>query len=185
MMEKKFGILIGRFQPFHLGHGAIVEEIVADGLIPIIIIGSADKQGTAKNPLSSIDRAEIIRHFGLHPLFSFDNDNWNEWWNDIWDELDLQGVNLDECIFYINEKPQDKTCNYIIRSKNYVDAHYTDFLKDIGVDTKYVTYPKLLGIAISATDIRADLEGCKHFLHGSTYRYIKENNISLKGDANG
>lgn len=188
MADKKYGVLLGRFQPFHLGHGAIVDEIIADGLEPVIIIGSADKRGTEKNPLGWGVREDIIAPFliracsagGNYSLIPIiDDDNWNEWWGSIWDELDLEGISLDECVFYINEKEQDRIPEYTIRSKTYVNAHYTDFYKDIGIDTKQVTYPELRGINISATDIRKDLESHKHFLHGSTYRYIKDNNLSL------
>ncbi len=42
---------------------------------------------------------------------------------------------------------------------------------------KEATYPQALNINISATDIRADLEGNKHFLDGRIYKLLKESQI--------
>ena len=53
-------ILVGRFQPFHLGHREVVEKY-RDSYELVICIGSADKEGGEDNPLSFEDRKEIIQ----------------------------------------------------------------------------------------------------------------------------
>jgi nicotinamide-nucleotide adenylyltransferase len=56
------GVLIGRFQPFHRGHLAVVQEIRStrpeDELI--LGIGSAQESYSWKNPFTSGERAEMI-----------------------------------------------------------------------------------------------------------------------------
>ena len=56
----KRAILVGRFQPFHLGHREVVEKY-RDSYELVIGIGSAGKEGEEENPLSFEDRKEIIR----------------------------------------------------------------------------------------------------------------------------
>ena len=55
-----YGVFLGRFQPFHIAHEAVVHEIMIDGLEPLILIGSPDKVD-AKNPLTLVQRFAIIR----------------------------------------------------------------------------------------------------------------------------
>lgn len=56
-------IYIGRFQPFHKGHKAIV-DLTVKMMKPedtfMIIIGSADQQETERNPLSASQRQEML-----------------------------------------------------------------------------------------------------------------------------
>lgn len=56
----QYGIIIGRFQPLHLGHQTIINEIINDGLQPIVLIGSSNKKDV-KNPLSYVQRARLIQ----------------------------------------------------------------------------------------------------------------------------
>lgn len=53
-------ILVGRFQPFHLGHRKVVENYIGQYEL-VIGIGSADEEGSEENPLSFEDRKIIIR----------------------------------------------------------------------------------------------------------------------------
>lgn len=53
-------ILLGRFQPFHLGHREVVEKY-RDRYELVIGIGSANEEGSEKNPLSFEDRKSIIQ----------------------------------------------------------------------------------------------------------------------------
>lgn len=54
-------IFLGRFQPFHIGHMSIVDEILRNYDRLILIIGSAEKSGTEENPWTLEEREEIIR----------------------------------------------------------------------------------------------------------------------------
>lgn len=56
-------VYIGRFQPFHKGHKAIVDltvKMMKPGDTFTIIIGSADQQETWRNPLSAAQRKEML-----------------------------------------------------------------------------------------------------------------------------
>lgn len=52
-------VLIGRFQPFHEGHKAVVDNYI-DEYELVIAVGSAEQEGTEENPLSFEDRKAII-----------------------------------------------------------------------------------------------------------------------------
>ncbi len=56
------GLLVGRFQPFHLGHLAIVSEIrAAHPTEPLLLgIGSAQISYTPENPFTASERMEMI-----------------------------------------------------------------------------------------------------------------------------
>lgn len=59
-MEQKYGLYLGRFQPFHDGHGSIVRQawLHCDKLI--IGVGSAQEKRTKRNPFSYDERAALI-----------------------------------------------------------------------------------------------------------------------------
>lgn len=54
------GIYIGRFQPFHNGHLRVVRQALSFSDFLVVLIGSAQEQGTVKNPWSWGDRASMI-----------------------------------------------------------------------------------------------------------------------------
>jgi nicotinamide-nucleotide adenylyltransferase len=54
------GFYIGRFQPFHDGHGTMVEHI-AEAVDEIVVgIGSADDSHTARNPFTAGERVMMV-----------------------------------------------------------------------------------------------------------------------------
>ncbi len=55
------GVIIGRFQPFHRGHIALVKEIVRRQGKIIIIIGSKQYSRVAENPFTSEERIRMVR----------------------------------------------------------------------------------------------------------------------------
>lgn len=54
------GLLIGRFQPFHLGHLAAVKFALTQVDNLAIGIGSSDRFGEKRNPFSAEERKEMI-----------------------------------------------------------------------------------------------------------------------------
>lgn len=54
-------VVIGRFQPFHLGHLALVEHALSLAPQALLIVGSAGGPRQAKNPFSSAERVEAIQ----------------------------------------------------------------------------------------------------------------------------
>lgn len=53
-------LIIGRFQPFHLGHLRLIEEAGKEADRIIIGIGSSQYAGTPENPFTSTERREMI-----------------------------------------------------------------------------------------------------------------------------
>lgn len=57
----KRGLLIGRFQPPHIGHLSAIKNILRECDELIIVIGSAQYSYTLKNPFTAGERVEMIR----------------------------------------------------------------------------------------------------------------------------
>lgn len=58
--EYDFIVLIGRFQPFHAGHLALVEQALKRASRVIILVGSAKEPRTLRNPWTFNERAKMI-----------------------------------------------------------------------------------------------------------------------------
>jgi len=54
------GFYIGRFQPYHLGHQRVVEEIAAEVDELVLGIGSADQSHSVRNPFTGGERIMMI-----------------------------------------------------------------------------------------------------------------------------
>ncbi len=57
----EFGVVIGRFQPFHNAHLTLVRLALTKVQKLIIVLGSASQAATIKNPWSTQSRIEMIR----------------------------------------------------------------------------------------------------------------------------
>lgn len=83
----KYGLFIGRVQPFHFGHQHIVNEIMLDGLRPLIAIGSINhNRNLDKNPLSFQQRKELIQI--IYPtevdiIGLYDFEDWTDWFENV------------------------------------------------------------------------------------------------------
>ena len=53
-------VVIGRFQPFHIGHCAVVQRALLLAKQVVIVIGSANQPRTIKNPFTVAERAAMI-----------------------------------------------------------------------------------------------------------------------------
>tara|TARA_B100001750_G_scaffold157137_1_gene126354 strand:- start:372 stop:869 length:498 start_codon:yes stop_codon:yes gene_type:complete len=56
----KKGLILGRFQPFHLGHLRLIEAVKGDNLELMICIGSAQKGRTKDNPFTTEERRIMV-----------------------------------------------------------------------------------------------------------------------------
>ncbi len=54
-------VLIGRFQPVHNGHLALLREAMAQARQTVVVVGSAHQARTPKNPFTWQERAEMLR----------------------------------------------------------------------------------------------------------------------------
>lgn len=59
--KKDLAVCIGRFQPFHNGHLALLEQALAMADQVIVVIGSARQARTPRNPFTWQERADMIR----------------------------------------------------------------------------------------------------------------------------
>jgi bifunctional NMN adenylyltransferase/nudix hydrolase len=55
-------ILVGRFQPFHDAHLALLTRALAIAPRVVVVVGSAFQARTPRNPFTWTERAEMIRH---------------------------------------------------------------------------------------------------------------------------
>jgi nicotinamide-nucleotide adenylyltransferase len=54
------GLYIGRFQPYHLGHQAVIHKIAGEVDEIIIVVGSAQVSHTLENPFTAGERMTMI-----------------------------------------------------------------------------------------------------------------------------
>jgi bifunctional NMN adenylyltransferase/nudix hydrolase len=57
----EIAVYIGRFQPFHAGHAALLQRALEIAPQCVVVIGSAFQARTPKNPFTWEERAEMIR----------------------------------------------------------------------------------------------------------------------------
>jgi nicotinamide-nucleotide adenylyltransferase len=60
MKKYQLGMFLGRFQPFHNGHKAILDEMLNQCEQVLIVVGSAQERGTVKNPFPAWERCQMI-----------------------------------------------------------------------------------------------------------------------------
>jgi bifunctional NMN adenylyltransferase/nudix hydrolase len=62
-MEKEFDLLVfvGRFQPFHLEHKRIIDIALEKSRNVLVLVGSAGKARTIRNPFTFEERGDMIR----------------------------------------------------------------------------------------------------------------------------
>ncbi|MDN5865804.1 MAG: nicotinamide-nucleotide adenylyltransferase [Candidatus Nitrosocosmicus sp.] len=84
--------MIGRFQPFHLGHLELVRQILDENNEIIILIGSSQANYTPKNPFTAGERVWMIRNsliesrIDMSKVFlvnATDDDNNAKWFSNI------------------------------------------------------------------------------------------------------
>lgn len=60
-MQFDYLVFIGRFEPFHNGHQAVVAKALQMAGKVIVLVGSADKPRTTRNPWNAAERAVMIQ----------------------------------------------------------------------------------------------------------------------------
>lgn len=85
-MKYKNGVMIGRFQPFHLGHKNVVDLALSKVDNLLILIGSAQEKGTERNPYSYEQRKAMIKAiYGdkvrAEPIFDIGVGDNPLWWD--------------------------------------------------------------------------------------------------------
>lgn len=59
-MTEKVGVFLSRMQPLHIGHIGMIKKALSENDRVIILIGSANKKGTIRNPIEIGIRREIL-----------------------------------------------------------------------------------------------------------------------------
>jgi bifunctional NMN adenylyltransferase/nudix hydrolase len=175
---KKIGVFIGRFQPFHLGHKAVVNQAIEDGINKlIIIVGSAYSFKTFKDPFSYTVRQKLIElslqdidnnKFSIHPMEDYEEDY--EWVNKI-------------TTIVLNTLEEEKEYNVTLYGyRKDASSYYLNLFPDWG-------YREVLNKDnINATDIRKSMyefkwDDIKDKLYKDCYNYFSiKNEISDNED---
>ena len=71
--EIEIALILGRFQPFHLGHLELIRVVKNKYGKIIIAIGSAQEKGTSENPFDKDERMDMIK-LGLESAGIFEYD---------------------------------------------------------------------------------------------------------------
>lgn len=142
-----FGIVIGRFQPFHLAHQKLIENSLGLAEKVIIILGSARSASDIKNPFTPAMREEIIRacfpNDGERLVFRAVRDypyNDHVWTtevqnvvNEITDEIEkpmkkiaIVGFFKDRSSYYLNLFPQWNFEEFYISDKKLLNLNATE-----------------------------------------------------------
>lgn len=157
MKKYKLGLILGRFQIFHIGHEDIINKSLENCENTLILIGSSDKENTFINPFSFEFRKNIINEiYGdnviIRPLNDLGIGNVPSWGDYVINSA-IKYYGMPDCIIY-GEEDKCKNwysnypnLNYIRVSRNNINISSTLLKKYILEDnylmfTKYVN-PKL------------------------------------------
>lgn len=141
--------VIGRFQPFHHGHKALIEKALTNSKRVVVFIGSSNESRTKSNPFTTEERMSIIsscfdekelKRILFIPLPDFvDN---QDWLNHIKSSLVLIKQSSDLFTFVCADKdPSTAKNNFLVSQLPCVDT--------------YTMHPPF---KLNATDIRKAME---------------------------
>ena len=60
-IEMKKGLILGRFQPLHMGHLSLFEAVIDNQQELLVCLGSSNEERTKRNPYSSSERIQMIK----------------------------------------------------------------------------------------------------------------------------
>jgi bifunctional NMN adenylyltransferase/nudix hydrolase len=119
----ELAVLIGRFQPWHNGHAALLRQALARAPRVAVVVGSSRRARSAKNPFTfdervtmisaSLSEEEVARISFIPVRDYFDDERWAahvqqavEALMDEGDEIALVGYFKDDSSYYLNHFPQ-------------------------------------------------------------------------------
>lgn len=126
----RYGISVGRRQPMHQVHLDCIREIVAAGLQPVIVIGSANGAGDRffdplKNPLNAVQQREQIRRAmeaagiaNYQILAINDVGHVASWARDLSALMNENGVDARQSVFHFRGKASDREAQGAIVTLN-------------------------------------------------------------------
>ncbi len=112
---KKYGLMIGRFQPLHAGHMATMNYLLDNGYSPIVVMGSSNrKRNVNRNPLNFEQRKALWELAYPSVKFSFvrseDHENDEDWVSSVLADLVLVTghLNFKEITLFSHNKKEDR-----------------------------------------------------------------------------
>ena len=181
LLTSEYGLVIGRFQPFHFGHEHIINEVILDGKIPIVLIGDDDGKDPKRNPLATKQVQELfeIVYPGVCIFISVKDskNDWTQWFDDVGHAVigDSGRIKEQVTLYYYN-KEADRHKYFECLNKSYHNEFYTKIFEDNGIKLKEIEFVNRSDIHVKAdaTNIRDNFEDFKHLLDGRIYWKLKE-----------
>lgn len=169
--KKSLAVYIGRFQPFHLGHAAILRKALEENDQVLVLVGSSHQARTIKNPFTFEERENLIEQWAKseklntnklgvlalhdHP---YSNSNWVA-------EVQAQ---VDKMLHVIKHLMND-TAEYEVRLVGSDRDDSTWYLKSFPQYTSALSEPVPEGFGLSATEVRERLFGGKGMYRPAWY----------------
>lgn len=160
---KRYGVIFGRFQPFHLGHASYISLVKHLGYEPLVIVCSAQESGTEKNPYDFETRKKMV-HGGLNrwcytaasnivPLEDSLEDD-ASWLRRLQETVEsiTKGA---EYVYFTHNKATEKG--------KYESLGDSEYISD-KIQHKKIDISDLNTYNVSATDIRNDPVGNKQYV---------------------
>lgn len=173
-MGKKYGYIIGRFSPVTKGHEKLIEYALTKVDVLLILVGSADKKNTFRNPFSIETRMRLLtkiykkeienKQIILAPL------------NDLTEETDIQGGKWGKYLIQNVEKILKRKPDYSIYGEEESRKYW--FNKEDVINIEDIIL-KRTEEDISATKVREiiaknDYENFKKFVNSKIYEDYKD-----------
>lgn len=111
------GLIVGRFQTFHMGHQKLVETALKLCDRVLILVGSSQECGTERNPLSVATRMDMIRavypdtdRVIIYPLadLTHENDITADWGRYVLSHVDRYIYKAPELMIYGNDEARSR-----------------------------------------------------------------------------
>ena len=177
-------VFIGRFQPFHIGHQAVIELALQQFDHLIVLIGSAGSARTPKNPFSYDERAQMIQGaFTLDdgktltclPLYDapYNDQRWLQQVQRLvagavpaGSAVSMIGYDKDASSYYLSLMPQWQ----FVATQNFADGLSATPLRHAYLDTGAID-----GASLPASTVQF----LQDFLDTPTYARLHQERISL------
>lgn len=161
----KYSILIGRFQPFHLGHYALLQEALNYSDKTILIFGSCNKPCSLKNPWNAGERQTMVDlSLKISEILKIDSVYMNDYSSD---DAWLQAMRTE--IYKITKDSQDIT---LVGHAHDSSSYYLNLFPEwkLKVIPNFDQFPH-------ATKIRelyfSNNEEYKNYLHPNVVNYLE------------
>lgn len=155
-MDKQFDTLvfIGRFQPFHNGHKAVIDKALQHAKEVVVVVGSSFAARSTKNPFTFEERRDMIRsvynasngvdpdRVKIVPMSDYPYDD-NAWVSAVQSSVDniktgtktgLIGHSKDSSSYYLKIFPQ---------WRNHVEVENVDGINATDIRNYYLQYRKI------------------------------------------